>query len=1106
MSTAKLLILCGLVAALAMAQSGSSTIGGTIKDATGSVIPRAKVRVINQLTGAQQASLTNEAGGYRAVSLVPGPYRVEVEADGFQKLVRGPVNLEVGQVMALDLTVELGKATETVTVTEAAPITESQTSNVGQVVDRQMLAALPLPNRAASSLAALAPGVVMIDTGAGTAENYPVFSVAGGRARNQNFTLDGGNVSNAVGLTCPQQLTSLPVDAMQEFKVIANNYSSEYGHSTGGIVTMTTRSGTNQFHGSLFESLQNDVFNARNFFAVHRSPVKLNQFGGSFGGPIRKDKTHFFLTWEQTRQLTSFETASTVPTLLNRAGDFSDLRSTSGKLIPIFDPSTGSTAATRLAFPGNLIPASRFDPVALAAMQYFPLPNRAGTATNANNFIGASRNALNRNIVVGRLDHQFRPTDLVTARYYINDANTNNSGTYGIPAADPLADITDVRVQTILGSYTHIFNSNLTNDFRYTYLRRKFLDSRPGLGENFAEKIGLTGVTDAAFPAFTIPGYGVPAGYVAGNVTVPNTGAALGNPTMVSRFQTPILDQQFTEGLSWTRGRHAFKFGGEYRKGANDEIRDRGSAGNFTISPLITDRPGSPSGTGNSLASFLLGEVNAASIQVSDKIPSRASYMALYAQDDWRVSDRLTLNLGLRWEVEYPRWVVGNKMNSFDPYAINPVSGTPGVVTFAGVNGTPERAFATDWNNVGPRFGFAYRLPGRHETVIRGGGGIFYGPTVSNTIGDTASLGFSTSASYSAAQAETQSSLELRNGFPTVARHPLTAGFGAVPLGKKANTAVSFFNPKQVAPISYQYNFGVQREVAQNLLFEVGYIGNVSHHLTANDLSLNQVPPELMSSGAAQLLRPFPQFSNVTWINPSIGNSTYHGGFVRAEKRMSGSLSFLAHYTFSKFIDDVEASQEFGSTGSYMDAYNRRLDKGLSGSDVPQRLVLTALYEVRRFKSNRVVNAALGGWKFGVLETAESGPTFTVITSANTTNSFPAGSLRPNLIRDPAFATDQRTVGRWFDTAAFTNPAPLTFGNSPRSGLRGAPVVTTDATLEKSFSLTERWRVEVRGEFYNLLNHAIFNVPGFTLGAADFGVVSSARSPRTAQLAARLSF
>ncbi len=1085
-----------MLSGVLQAQTGTSVITGTVTDASTGAIPGVEVSVTNQETGAKQETITNETGAYRFSALPPGPYRIEASLVGFDRLTRGPITLQVSQTIAIDLVLQVGQIGQTVDVTEAAPLIESQTSDIGQAVTREMVAALPLPNRAASSLAALAPGVVMIDTGTGTAENYPVFSIAGGRARNQNFTLDGGNVSNAVGLTRPQQLTSLPVDAMQEFKVIANNYSAEYGHSTGGIVTMATRSGTNQYHGSVFESLQNEVLNARNFFATKRSPVKLNQYGGTIGGPIIKDKTHFFATWEQTRQLTAFDTTSTVPTLQERQGDFSDLRDQAGNLIKIYDPATGSTAATRQQFLNNVIPTNRIDPVALAALNYFPLPNRAGSATNANNYIGSSRNVLSRNIVVGRLDHQFGPADLVTARYYINDAATNNTGTYGIPAADPLADITDVRVQSLLTAYTHTFGRSVTNEFRYSYLRRKFLDSRPGYGENLAAKIGLTGVTDAAFPAFNIAGYGVPAGYVAGNVTVPNTGAALGNPTMVYRFQTPILDQQFLDAVSWSHGRHAFKFGAEYRVGANDEIRDRGSAGNFTFTSLITDLPGSSSTTGNPLASFLLGQVNAASIQVSDKIPSRASYLALYAQDDWRVTDRLTVNAGIRYDVEFPRWVVGNKMNSFDPVAINPVSGTPGVVTFAGINGTPVRAYASDWNNIGPRFGFAYRIPGKTETVIRGGAGIFYGPTISNTIGDVASSGFSTSASYAVAQAETQTVLQLRDGFPAAARQPLTPGFGAVPAGQTPNTSVSFFNPKQVAPISYQYNFGIQREVANNLLVELGYIGNVSHHLTGNDLSLNQVAPELMTAGKAQLVRPFPQFSNVSWINPSIGNSTYHGGFIRAEKRMSGRLSFLVHYTFSKFIDDVEAANEFGNTGSYMDAYHRNLDKGLSGSDVPHRFVGELLYELPKLK----------GLKLGLLENAESGPVFTVLTSTNTTNAFPAGPLRPNLLHNAGLTSSERTVSRWFDTTAFVNPAPLTFGNSPRSGLRAAPVITTDATLEKSFQVKEGVKIDVRGEFYNLLNHAIFNIPGFTLGAADFGVVSSARAPRTAQLAMRLAF
>jgi Carboxypeptidase regulatory-like domain/TonB-dependent Receptor Plug Domain len=1089
---------------LAIAQSGSSVISGSVKDPGGASIPNARIKISNEQTGALIDSQTNDTGLYRAGSLVPGIYRIEVEADGFQKLVRRPVTLEVGQVIGLDLTLELGKASETITVTEAAPLTESQSSTVSQMVNRQMLDGLPLPNRAASSLAALAPGVIMIDTGSGTAENYPLFSVAGGRARNQNFILDGGSVNNAVGLNRPSQMTTLPVDAMQEFRVIANNYSAEYGHSTGGIVSMSTRSGTNEYHGSLFESLQNTAFNARNFFAETRPASRLNQFGASFGGPMRKDKTHFFVTWERTIQLTSDTIKSTVPTLLNRSGDFSDLRNSAGKPVIIYDPAS-TVGSTRQPFAGNKIPSDRFDPVALAALSFFPLPNTAGTITNANNFVGSSANTLSRDIVVGRLDHQFRASDVLTARYYINNASTDGSGTFGIPVSDPLADLNDVRVQSFLAAHTHIFGPTLANTLSYSYLRRKFIDSRPGAGDNLAAKIGLTGVSAATFPAFTIPGYGVPSGIVSGTITIPTSGATLGNPASVGRIQTPIEDHQFLEALSWNHGAHAFKFGVELRLGSNDESRDRGSSGTFSFTPLITGVPG-VSGSGNALASFLLGEVNAASVQASDTIQSRAQYLALYAQDDWRVTDRLTVNAGLRWEAEFPRRVVGNKMNSFDPTAINPISGTPGVVTFAGLNGTPERAFATDTNNFGPRLGFAYRIPGTRETVIRGGAGVMYSTTISNSVGDLASLGFSTAASYTVAQADIQSALRLRDGFPAFTRPPLTSALGAVPVGQRVNTSVAFFNPLQVAPISYQYNLDIQREVARNLVLEVGYIGNTSHHLTANDLSLNQVPPQLMGPGAAQVRRPFPQFNNVTWINPSIGNSTYNGGFVRAEKRFGGGLAFLANYTFSKFIDDVEAGNEYGSTGSYMDAYNRRLDKGLSGSDVPHHVVVSLLYEIRAYRGSRIVNGVLGGWKLGVLQTYESGPTFTVITTANTTNAFPAGALRPNLLRDPSLPSDQRSITRWFDTTAYADPAPFTFGNSPRSGLRGAPVVTTDATVEKGFSIRERWKLELRGELYKLLNHANFNVPGFTKGAADFGVVSSARAGRAAQLTARLTF
>lgn len=1069
---------------MAIAQTGNSSFTGTVADQTGAGIPQAQVRVVNEESGAKTISTADENGRYRASSLNPGSYRLEVNKVGFDSQVLRGLVVTTGQTVALDLTLSVGASSQTLTVDEAGPMAETQSQSVGQLVNRRMVAGLPMPNRAASSLVALAPGVVMINPGQG-AENYPVFSVAGGRGRNQHFSLDGGNATNASGLTRPQQMTSLPMDAMQEFRVVSNNSSAEYGHSAGGVITLTTRSGTNQLHASAFEYLRNSALEARNFFAAERPALRMNQYGFALGGPIRRDRTHYFVSWEGTQQGSSVTALQTVPTRLQRQGDFSGLRNAAEKLIPIYDPAT-TVGRDRQPFPGNRIPSSRFDPVSQAALAYWPDPNRAASPTGANNFSANSNSILARNILVGKLDHRLRENHQLTARYYLNDAGIENQGSFGISAADPNANFTDVRVQSLLGGYTRIFRPSLVNDLKVTFFQRKFIDKRYGWDQDLASAIGLKGVSKVAFPNFTIPGY-----------------AALSAPP--GRIQTPIRDTQVLESLSWFHSNHSLKLGFEYRRAGNSEVRDRGSSGIFQFVPQYTSAPGT-SGTGDGLASFLIGGANSASLQISDRIRTRAFYLAGYVQDDWRVTKRLTVNLGVRWEAELPRRSVDDSQNSFDTARLNPVSGTPGVVTFSGRNGVVRNAFKTDWNNIGPRIGFAYRLPFERETVIRAGFGTFFGSTVSNTIGDTASTGFSTSVSLVVPQAEFLTALDLRNGFPAAGRLPLNDAFGAAMPGRRPNLSVGFFKLDQVAPLSIQYNFNVQREVAKDTVVEVGYLANVSHHLTANDLTLNQVRPELMGAGDAQARRPFAQFSNVYWINPSIGNSSYHGGYARIERRFNRGFSVLAHYTFSKFIDDAAASDEYGDPGSYMDAYNRRLDKSLSGSDVPHRTVLTGLYQAPTFKNRQALRWLAGSWQLGILSTLQSGAPFTVVAAANTTNAFTAGSLRPNLLGNANLSSGERTLARWFDTAAFATPAPFAFGNSPRSGLRGAGIRTVDATLSREFRLSERYKFDLRGEFYNLLNHANFEVPGHVFGASNFGTVQSAGSARAIQLGLRLSF
>ena len=1075
-----------LAASLVWGQAVTSTVTGRLTDSSGAAIPNAKVVVVSEDAGVKYAGASNELGLYRIGSLSPGTYRVEVEASGFQRTVRTGVVVQVSDAVQVDLALQVGSMSETVNVSGAAPLVESQTSSVAQLVDRTTIEGMPLPNRAATALITLTPGAIVMDSGSG-GENIPIFSVAGGRARNQNYTLDGGNATNVVGLAVPQQQNSLPMDAMQEFRVISNNYAAEHGHSTGGVITLSTKSGTNEYHGSLFEYARNDAFDARNFFSATKAPLRLHQFGASFGGPIQKNRTHFFASWEGTRQTTGGTSIQTVPDLAMRAGDFSNVRDAAGRVITIYDPTTSQTS-TRQPFTGNTIPANRIDAVAKAMTAFWPSPNRTGLITGANNFGANSRPQFTRNIVVGRLDHQIRPSDQLMARYYINDNQTENPGVWGKPSADPTSTITEGRSQNILIGWTHIFRSNLVNDARLGFIRRKNIQERPDAGDAVASKLGLKGVSDAAFPIVGITGI-----------------AGLGNNPF--RLQTPIDDTQAQDTFSWFHGAHALKFGVEYRRGFNQDNTDTSSAGNFAFNPQITGLPGAAN-TGIAFASFLLGEANSASILRPDIIPSHAAYWAWYVQDDWRVKDRLTLNLGLRWEAEVPRTVEGDLMNSFDTRATNPVSGTAGVITFAGRNGLPRSAYDMDRNNFGPRFGFAWRADAAGKTVIRGGGGLFYGPTVSNIVATAAALGFSTDVSLAATQPGINSAMRLRDGFPAFARptvDQLGAGFGAVAVGQSPRTTVTFFERNRPTPISLQYNLNVQRELRFGLVVEASYLANLSHHLTANDLTINQVRPDQMGAGNAQLRRPFPQFTNVLVINPPAGNSTYHAGFVKVERRYSKGLSLLAHYTFSKFIDDVAAFNEYGNPGSYTDAYNRRLDKSLSGNDVRHRALLSGVYELPFLRGKSLLAHVLGGWKTGVIASFQAGPPFTVSNLTDTTNAFPAGGLRPDLVGNPVLDSG-RSIAKWFNTDAFRAPAQYKFGTSPRSVLRGPEISNVDLSLLKNFSIKERAKVEFRGEFFNLPNHTNFGLPGSTLGGPGFGVISSARASRTVQLGLRVAF
>jgi hypothetical protein len=431
-----------------------------------------------------------------------------------------------------------------------------------------------------------------------------------------------------VGLAVNQSQVPLPMDAMQEFRVVANSYSAEYGQSQSGVITLATRSGTNQFHGGLFEYMRNEAFDARNFFAATRPKFRQHQFGGLLGGPIRKDRTHFFFTYERTQQVTGATVVQTLPTALQRQGNFSQTLDARGLVIPIYDPTT-TQGNLRQPFAGNIIPAARLDPVSLKLSTAWPAPNQAGTVTGANNFSLNSRPFTNRDIYVGKFDHQFRPADQLMVRYFLAQSNAGNPGIWGDTRADASASTTDQNTNNILGTWSHSFRPTVINEFRLGLVRRDFYNQRYGKDEDFAGQAGLRGVSKAGFPIVGITGF---------------TGLS-GAPF---RFSSPLLDYQVQNAISWFRGKHALKAGVEARLGIFNDDTDTSSSGNFSFTPLLTALP-NVANTGNAFATFLLGEANGASILRPDPVRSRSEYWGAYLQDDWRVTSTLTVNIGFRW-------------------------------------------------------------------------------------------------------------------------------------------------------------------------------------------------------------------------------------------------------------------------------------------------------------------------------------------------------------------------------------------------------------------------------------------------------------------------
>jgi len=1024
------------------AQSPQATISGVVTDPQGAVVPSTAVSAINTQTGTNTDTQTNEAGFYSLASLPIGEYVVRAERSGFRRYVRGRVTLTTGQALELNITLELGSVTESVSVSAAASVLETRTSEISQLVESKTIEDMPLGDRRAMNMIKITGGAVFVryDTG-----QKPNFSLAGGRTQSQMFWIDGGTGQN-MRLGIGQIDMDPPAEVLQEVKVLSNNYSAQYGASAGGVIVATTKSGTNRFRGSLFEYVRNDKLDAANFFAPLvagnkvKAPLRYNVFGGTIGGPIRRDKTFFFFGYEGSRRRNGAVRSLTVPTELQKRGDFSQTFDAQGTLIPIYDPATTRVVGGKIVrdtFPGNQIPTASFDPVAVKILSFYPSPNRPpDNTTGANNFRSNFVTALTRNNFTVRIDDNRASKDKFTARYLYNSDIRENTSVFPVPAAETMNDAV-AHQQYWYGSWTRTLAANLINELRFTYGNRIFHQTSKGLGGKWPSQIGIRGVPDDAFPHVAATGF-----------------TALGANSQ-ERRQFPIQQYQIVDSLSWVCGRHALKFGGELRPSSNLDVFLPTVSGSFTFDPRPTGLPGLAA-SGNGLATLLLGFPTAFSARQTQPLDRRTRYLAGFVQDDWSVRAGLTLNLGLRWETDTPMTDVNNRLNSFDASVINPVSGTPGLIRFAGVSGWRTKPYDTDLNNLGPRFGLAWKPFGSQKTVVRGGYGIFYAHPFDRGVPFSASLGFESSTALNTPDNGITAPFLLKDGVPglTAQAPQLNDSFGAVPVGKNPTTAVTFFETNRRTGYSQQFNLGIQHELSAAMFIEVSYVGNLSRKLASANLPVNQIRPERLGPNASQKDRPFPQFTDVSVVAPTLGVTSYHAGVLRVEKRFSHELNFLSTYTWSKFIDNVdEGGTALGDEGgAYSDFYNRRADRGPSENDVRHRFTWSSVYELplgegKRFLTDHPARFVLGGWSVGSVITVQSGPPLTVTTQVNTTNAFSAGPLRADVLRNPNLPSSQRTLSRWFDADAFRQPAPFNFGNQAKDILRADGLVDFDFSI-----------------------------------------------------------
>ena len=1050
------------------AQETTATLFGTVRDPNKAVVAKTRVTATNEQTGFARESLTDDNGSYTLPLLPVGNYELTAEVPGFQKYRQRGITLAVNQAARIDVDLVVGSVAQIVVVTSEAGLVNTQNGTVGQVINERKIHELPLNGRNFLQLATLqagiTPGISLISEFTPAHPGQVTFNANGLRQQSNNFLLDGadnndGFLGTAAGVPSP--------DSLQEFRILTNAYSAEYGRGGGAVVNVVTRAGTNDFHGSVYEFFRNDVFDARNFFSAEVPALKQNQFGGTFGGPFKKDQSFFFASYEGFRQRQGATASSVVPSLLERAGNFS-----ASNVKPI-DPNT------RQRFTNDIIPPERISQIAKNILARVPAPNRGPNQLSATN-----NGATDGDQFMTRIDHELTRNDNFSGRYFYENGSSLKPFTNPPPINVPGFPFSDnYKFQNLVLSDVHKFSTQLINELRFAYSRSRTRYNKPDYNID-PRSLGFTYpiLGDSNMPLIFMSGL-----------------TAIGTSSETNGLRRDNIFQ-YQDHLTYVHGNHNLRAGLDIFRNLFSLREDNSNDGSFNFTGAFS---------GNAIADFLLG-LPARFAQASPGAPAyfSSTYIQPYLQDDFRLSRRLTLNLGLRYDLDLPVKEKYNRLVAFRPGQKSQLVPTaPTGLLFQGDPGLSQ-IVKTDKNNFAPRFGFAWDVFGDGRTSLRGGYGIYYDIVLGTLYGNfVVSPPFTTTVNVSSVRSFAD---------PFGGTSPFASGSSGLVFPQLLTLNV--IDPNYKTPYNQQWNLSVQREVTKNFVLEAGYVGTKGTNLPGTRVLNTAVFATGATARNVDARRPFaPAFGQILNFQSTF-NSSYNSLQLTANKRMSRGLSFLAAYTWSKTIDDgsFPTGRRAIRVGTLaQDQNNLHAERGLSNYDARHRFVFSYLWEIPVFRSQHgMLGRLFGGWQMNGIATLQSGRPF-VIQDSSDPNFDGVASDRPDLIRNPNLPSGQRTVDHFFDTTAFVRVPPGTnrFGDAGRDIVIGPDYRNFDLSLIKRFHVWERARGELRWEIFDLFNHPNFDNPGGGAPANDiaspvFGQLQStiANSQRIMQFAVKFIF